>query len=355
MSIINVKKADLKTQPLFFGEGLGLQRYDTFKHKKYFDLFQNQLSFFWRPEKINLAQDQSDFKKLTESEKRIFTKNLGFQTLLDSIQTRGIPHILEHCSNLEFEACAVIWQAFEQIHSYSYTYIIKNIYPNPGEVFDSFMEDEEILQRASSVTKQYDDLINSIGNETEDDLKKKLYLTLISINILEGIRFYVSFACSFAFAELGKMEGNAKIISEIQRDEQQHLAITQNTLKILRNNPDEGFQHIVKECEDIAIQMYQDSSDEEGAWADYLFSEGGMLGLNKEILNVFRKWLTDKRMKAIGLPPIFGIDKNPINWMNIWMSSKALQVAPQEVEVESYKVDAIKQDSHEVDFGKFNF
>lgn len=355
MSIININKVDLKKQPLFFGEGMGIQRYDVFKYPKFFDLFQNQLSFFWKPEKINLSQDQADFKKLTDSEKRIFTKNLGFQTLLDSVQTRGIPNILEYCSNLELEACAVIWQAFEQIHSYSYTYIIKNIYPNPSEVFDSFMEDEEILKRASSVTKQYDNLINSISEDNEYDLKKKLYLTLVSINILEGIRFYVSFACSFAFAELGKMEGNAKIISEIQRDEQQHLAITQNLLKYLRNNPDEGFQQIVKDCEDLVIQMYSDSSEEEFGWADYLFKEGGMLGLNSEILNIFRKWLTDKRMKGIGVKPLFGVNRNPINWMNKWMSSKGVQVAPQEVEVESYKVDSLKQDGHKVDFNQFNF
>lgn len=353
MSIINTNSVNYKKQPIFFGDGLGLQRYDIFKYKQYYDSFQNQLSFFWRPEEIDISKDQGQFKELADSEKKIFTMNLGFQTLLDSIQARGIPNLLADCSLLEFEACANAWMFFEQIHSYSYTYIIKNIYANPTEVFDSFLKDEEILKRASSVTKYYDDYIDGLGS-SEIDRKTALYLTLVSINILEGIRFYVSFACSFAFAELGKMEGNAKIISLIQRDEQKHLAITQNTLNYLRKNKDEGFQEVVKECEGIVTKMYEDSAQEEIEWAKYLFEDGGMLGLNADILTLFMKWLTNKRMKGIGITPIFDeIKTNPINWMNKWMSSKAVQVAPQETELESYKVGSLKQDGEEVDLGGF--
>lgn len=352
MSIINTNKTDHTKQPLFFGEGLGLQRYDTFRYKKYYDSFLNQLSAFWRPEEVDVTNDAGQFKSLTPNEQRIFTENLGFQTLLDSVQTRGIPNLLHSCSNLEFEACANAWMFFEQIHSYSYTYIIKNIYSNPTEVFDSFSGNKDIINRVSGVTKFYDNYINSLGS-SEDEEKEALYLTLVSINILEGIRFYVSFACSFAFAERGQMEGNAKIISLIQRDEQKHLAITQNTLNHLRKEPSEGFQHIVKKCEGIVRQMYQDSANEEIEWANHLFSNGGMLGLNAEILTKFMMWLTNKRMKAIGLEPLDGTNKNPINWMNSWMNSKAVQVAPQETEIESYQIGALKQDANEADLGEF--
>ena len=269
MSIININKVDLKKQPLFFGEGMGIQRYDVFKYPKFFDLFQNQLSFFWKPEKINLSQDQADFKKLTDSEKRIFTKNLGFQTLLDSVQTRGIPNILEYCSNLELEACAVIWQAFEQIHSYSYTYIIKNVYPDPSEVFDKIMDDEEILKRARSVTQHYDDFIEYAkqwdvnGRGSTKVLKKKLYLAMANVNLLEGLRFYVSFACTFAFGELKLMEGSAKILSLIARDESQHLAVSTAIIKNWQAGDDKEMKTIAKECESEVIKMYKKCVDEE--------------------------------------------------------------------------------------------
>ncbi len=351
-NIINTQELDHTKQPLFFGEGLGLQRYDTFRYKKYYDSFLNQLSAFWRPEEIDITNDAAQFKQLPGQEKHIFTENLGFQTLLDSVQTRGIPNLLRNCSNLEFEACANAWMFFEQIHSYSYTYIIKNIYSNPSEVFDSFSQNEDIINRVSGVTKYYDKYIDSLGSSV-DEQKEALYLTLVSINILEGIRFYVSFACSFAFAERGQMEGNAKIISLIQRDEQKHLAITQNTLNYLRKEAGEGFQHIVKKCEPIVRKMYEDSANEEIQWANYLFKDGGMLGLNADILTKFMFWLTNKRMKAIGLTPLNDVNKNPLNWMNSWINSRAVQVAPQETENESYQVGAVKQDASELNLGDF--
>jgi ribonucleoside-diphosphate reductase beta chain len=351
-SIINTQELNHTKQPLFFGEGLGLQRYDTFRYKKYYDSFLNQISAFWRPEEVDITNDAAQFKQLPGQEKHIFTENLGFQTLLDSVQTRGIPNLLRNCSNLEFEACANAWMFFEQIHSYSYTYIIKNIYANPSEVFDSFSQNKDIINRVSGVTKYYDKYIDSLGSSI-DEQKEALYLTLVSINILEGIRFYVSFACSFAFAERGQMEGNAKIISLIQRDEQKHLAVTQNTLNYLRKEAGEGFQSIVKKCEPIVRKMYEDSANEEIQWANYLFKDGGMLGLNADILTKFMFWLTNKRMKAIGLTPLNDVNKNPLNWMNSWMNSRAVQVAPQETENESYQVGAVKQDASELDLGDF--
>lgn len=354
-NIINKKNVDTTKQPLFFGEGLNLQRYDKFRYKKLFDLFLQQLSFFWRPEEVDLSgKEKNDFNSLSDHEKFIFTKNLSYQILLDSIQGRGVSHLLDDCSSPELEAFARAWEFSETVHSYSYTYIIKNVYANPSQIFDQILTDKEVLKRTTSVTKYYDDLINNIDNDLNGK-KKKLYLTLVSINILEGIRFYVSFACAYALAQNKKMEGNAKIISLINRDENLHLAFTQNILKYLRENKDEGFQHIVKECEDTVVDMFSDAAKEEMDWAAYLFKDGSILGLNEKILVDYMKHLTNRRMKSLGLKPLFPDTPNPINWIQNWTESKRVQNAPQETEIESYKIGSFDQDINELDVEGFNF
>jgi ribonucleotide reductase beta subunit family protein with ferritin-like domain len=356
MSIINLNnKIDFTKEPLFFGEPLNVQRYDKFRYPQIMEFFKKQLGFFWRPEEVNLSgKEKNDYNSLSEHEKFIFTKNLSYQILLDSVQSRGIPHLLTDCSNPEVEVFAKSWEFFETIHSYSYTYVIKNVYSNPEEIFDEILNDEEVIKRTTSVTKYYDDMIDSMG-DSEYERKKKLYLTLMSINILEGIRFYVSFACSYGFAENKKMEGNAKIITMINRDENLHLGFTQTLLRIFKDNKEEGFQDIVKECEPIAIQMFKDAAKEEMNWADYLFKDGSILGLNAEILKKYMMWLTNHRMKAIGLEPVFEKTKNPINWINNWTSSKDIQNAPQETEIETYLIGAFSQDLDEGDFEEFDF
>ena len=352
--IINTDNTiDYTKIPVFFGnDGMSLQRYDKFKYPGYFELFKNQINSFWLPEEVDLSKDRLDFKNLTDNEKFIFTSNLKYQILLDSIQSRGIPNLTENLSNLEVEAFCAAWQFFETIHSYSYTFIIKNVYHSPSEVFDNILNDEEILKRTSSVTKYYNELINSIGDSVYEK-KKKLYLTLMSINILEGIRFYVSFACSYAFAQNGKMEGNAKIISLINKDENLHLGFTQKMLKDLRNREDEDFREVVKELEPVVIQMFKDAAEEEMQWADYLFKDGSMLGLNADILKKYMMFLTNMRMKSIDLEPIFEKTVNPINWINAWTNSGGVQVAPQESEIESYNKAAVKADLNETDFSDF--
>jgi ribonucleoside-diphosphate reductase beta chain len=354
--IINTDNTiDYTKIPVFFGnDGMSLQRYDKFKYPGFFELFKNQINSFWLPEEVDLSKDRLDYKSLTDNEKFIFTSNLKYQILLDSIQSRGIPNLTEDLSNLEVEAFCSAWAFFETIHSYAYTFIIKNVYHSPGEVFDNTLNDEEILKRASSVTKYYDDLINSFG-ETEYEKKKKLYLTLMSVNILEGIRFYVSFACSYAFAQNGKMEGNAKIISLINKDENLHLGFTQKMLRDLRNREDEGFQDIVRELESVVTKMFKDAAEEEMQWADYLFKDGSMLGLNADILKQYMMFLCNQRMKAIDLDPIFEKVNNPINWINAWTNSGGVQVAPQESEIESYNKAAVKSDLGETDFSDFEF
>lgn len=352
-TIINLNnKVDHTSSPMFFGkQGLGLQRYDKFKYEKLFNMFKQQLSYFWRPEEINLSRDKADFDGLSDHEKFIFTKNLGYQILLDSVQSRGISHLLEDCTSPEVEAFAKTWEFFETIHSYSYTYIIKNIYPDPSKLFDTILDDVEIIKRTSSVTKYYDELINQIPNDTDYNKKKKLYLTLVSINILEAIRFYVSFACSFCFAQNKKMEGNAKIISLISRDENLHMGFTITLLKILNTEKDEGFVKIAKDCEKTVIQMYKDAAAEEMEWANYLFKDGSMIGMNAEILTQYMKWLTNHRMKMIGLDPIFEKVANPISWITNWTDSKSVQDAPQETEISSYVSGSFKQDVGDADFG----
>lgn len=353
--IINIENVDTTKEPLFFGKGLNLQRYDRQRYKKIYDLFLQHLSFFWRPEEVSLEKERADFEKLTDHQKFIFTKNLGYQILLDSVQSRGISHLLEDCSNPELEAFAKTWEFFETLHSYSYTYIIKNVYPNPSEVFDNILTDPEIIKRTTSVTKYYDDLINSVPEDNLKDRKKKLYLTLVSINILEGIRFYVSFACSYCFAQNKTMEGNAKIISLINRDENLHLAFTQNILKYLKNEDSEGFTEIVTECQPIVEKMFKDAAEEEMEWARYLFKDGSMLGLNDEILIQYMKHLCNKRSKAVGIGNVFEETPNPILWIKNWTESKHVQVAPQETQIETYKVGSFKQDTSETDFSDFSF
>lgn len=352
-SIINTKNVDYTKTPSFFGAGLGLQRYDKFKYEKLFEMFKQQLSFFWRPEEVNISKDKGDFDSLSDHEKFIFTKNLGYQILLDSVQSRGIGHLLEDCSSPEIEAFAKTWEFFETIHSYSYTYIIKNVYPDPSALFDTILNDPEIIKRTSSVTKYYDDLIEKIPNDTLYNRKKKLYLTLVSINILEGIRFYVSFACSYCFAQNKKMEGNAKIISLINRDENIHMGFSSLLLKYLSDNEDEGFQKVVKDCEKTVIQMYKDAAEEEIEWAKYLFKDGSMIGLNAEILIQYMKWLTNNRMRMIKLEPIFDKATNPISWITNWTESKSVQVAPQETEISSYITGSFKQDVDNENFDDF--
>lgn len=340
-SIINTNTVDQTKQPLFFGESMGFQRYDNPKYNQIEELYEAQISMFWRPNEIDLTKDKSDFEGLSEQEKFIFTKNLGYQILLDSIQSRGILHLLENCSNLEFESFVELWAFFEGIHSRSYTHIIKNVYPNPSKIFDEIAMDEEVIKRASSVTKYYDDLINSIGDETLYDKKKKLYLTIVSIQILEFVRFYISFACSYYFAEQGKMIGNASIIKLINRDENIHGSLTRFLVKQLNTNEDEGFVQVAKDCEGIVKKMWEDAAKEEIEWAEYLFKDGDLMGLNVEILTEYMKYLVNLRTKMCGFGQIFPKTKNPITWINKYIESGSVQVAPQETEITSYLTNSL--------------
>ncbi len=374
MTVFNTKQVDTTKGQMFFGPPLGVQRYDKFKYPIFDRLTQTQLSFFWRPEEVSLQKDRADYQTLNETQKHIFTSNLKYQILLDSVQGRAPGMAFSpYCSLPELEGCMNIWQTMEMIHSRSYTHIIKNVYPDPSEVFDKILDDEKILARAQSVTKAYDEFIqyaqewssssmwkkDSEGSPsvewTRKDLKRKLYRAIANVYILEGIRFYVSFACSFAFGELKLLEGSAKIIGLIARDESQHMTVTQNILNKWKEGDDPDMVEIAKEEEENVYTMFKECVNEEKEWAEYLFKDGSIIGLNDKLLQNYVEWTANRRLKSIGLKAIFDtpLANNPLPWTAHWLSSKGLQVAPQETEVESYMIGSIKQDVKKDTFAGF--
>ena len=371
-STFNQEKNDPLKEPMFFGNPVNVARYDQQKFEIFEKLIEKQLSFFWRPEEIDVSKDRIDYSKMSEHERHIFISNLKYQTLLDSIQGRS-PNValLPLVSLPELETWIETWAFSETIHSRSYTHIIRNITNDPSLIFDDIVGNKDIVERAEYTSRYYDDLINyqqaynlhgegihktEVGelDVNMHDLKKKLYLCLMSVNVLEAIRFYVSFACSFAFAERELMEGNAKIIKLIARDEQLHLSSTQHMINLIRTGQDDPeMAEIAEECKQEAADMFKEGAEQEKEWAEYLFKDGSMLGLNKDILCQYVEYITDVRVKAIGIDPIFDVTKNPIPWINTWLASDTVQVAPQEVEISSYLVGQVDSEVNVEDLGDF--
>ncbi|WP_025289297.1 class Ia ribonucleoside-diphosphate reductase subunit beta [Bibersteinia trehalosi] len=365
-------KNDQLKEPMFFGQNVNVARYDQQKYEIFEKLIEKQLSFFWRPEEVDVSQDRIDYAQLPEHEKHIFISNLKYQTLLDSIQGRS-PNValLPLVSIPELETWIETWTFSETIHSRSYTHIIRNIVNDPSIVFDDIVTNEEIIKRAKDISAYYDDLIRDsqlyslygegsyqVDGKTCEvslrSLKRQLYLCMMSVNALEAIRFYVSFACSFAFAERQLMEGNAKIIKFIARDEALHLTGTQHILNIMTyGNDDPEMAEIARECRQEAYELFLSAAEQEKAWAEYLFKDGSMIGLNRDILVQYIEYITNIRMQAIGLPLPFKARSNPIPWINAWLVSDNVQVAPQEVEVSSYLVGQIDAKVDSSDFGDF--
>jgi ribonucleoside-diphosphate reductase beta chain len=369
----NQKTIDTMIEPMFFGNSVNVARYDQQKHPIFEKLIEKQISFFWRPEEVDVSKDRVDFGKLSDAEKHIFISNLKYQTLLDSIQGRS-PNIafLPIISLPELETWVETWSFFETIHSRSYTHILRNLFSDPSEIFDDIVVNAEIKRRATDISKYYDDLIfatqlfQTRGEGTYEvegenhvitmrELKKKLFLCMNSVNALEAIRFYVSFACTFAFAERELMEGNSKIIRLIARDENIHLTSTQHILNLwAKGKDDPEMAEIALECKDQAREIFLTAVNQEKEWAKYLFKDGSMLGLNEEILSSYVEFIANQRMAAIGLKPEFEIKSNPLPWMNNYLSSDNVQVAPQEVEVSSYLVSQINAEVSADDFTDFD-
>ena len=372
MSVFNSNNKQDHTKAKAFLDpsgGVTIQRYDMLKYKQFDKLTDKQLGFFWRPEEVDCHKDANDFNNITENERHIFTSNLKRQIILDSVQGRAPVEAFGPLVSIpELEAWIQTWTFSETIHSRSYTHIIRNVYSNPSKVFDEMMNIPEITDCADAISTNYDELIDlslkyqllgegkhTVNGKKVDvnlyELKKALYKTLMSVNILEGVRFYVSFACSWAFAELKKMEGNAKIIKLIARDENLHLASTQSLLKILPKD-DKDYIKIAKETEEECIQMFVDAVNQEKAWAEYLFKDGSMIGLNTQLLSDYIEWICCKRMIAVNLKcPYVVPQSNPLPWTQKWIAGADVQVAPQETEITSYVQGGVKQDVSEDTFG----
>ena len=368
----NQESNDTMNEPMFFGAPVNVARYDQQRHPIFEKLIEKQISFFWRPEEVDVSKDRMDFQKLTDAERHIFTSNLKYQTLLDSVQGRS-PNIafLPIISLPELETWVETWSFFETIHSRSYTHILRNLFTDPSEIFDDIVVNEEIKRRATDISKYYDDLIFAtqlwqtkgegeyeIDGETHvitmRELKKKLYLCMNSVNALEAIRFYVSFACTFAFAERELMEGNSKIIRLIARDENIHLTSTQHVLNLwAKGKDDPEMAEIAAECHEEAKEIFLKAVQQEKEWAHYLFKNGSMLGLNEEILSQYVEYIANHRMAAIGMGQPFDVKSNPLPWMNNYLNSDNVQVAPQETEISSYLVGQIDSEVASDDFEAF--
>lgn len=365
MSVFKKNSVPNTSRKMFLDGGVDIQRYELLKYKQFDRLTDKQLGFFWQPTEVDVMRDAKDFKELTQHEKHIFTSNLKRQILLDSVQGRS-PSIafLPLVSIPELETWVATWTFNETVHSRSYTHIIRNIYSDPSRIFDEMLEIQEIISCSHDISKYYDDLIeyanfylllgtgthrinsNGVKREVTIDLyelKKKIWLAINSVNALEGIRFYVSFACSWAFAELKKMEGNAKIIKLICRDENVHLASTQTMIKLLPQD-DADFSKIKEETADLCAKMFEEAIAQEKTWAEYLFKDGSMIGLNKQLLCDYIDWLAAKRMTAAGLKHNYRSSGNPLPWTAKWIAGSEVQVAPQEVELSSYLIGAVKMD-----------
>lgn len=365
-TVFNTNQVDIMTEPMFLGSGLGIARYDQQRHKVFEDLIEKQLSFFWRPEEVNVMMDRGQFEKLPQHQQNLFTDNLKYQSLLDSIQGRAPSAVFAPLiSDPSLDTWFQTWTFSETIHSRSYTHIMRNLFTDPAKIFDEIVLDEAIMKRAESIGVYYDAVTeahrkwlnvqercfnpNNIEiKQAKHDLMKAMYLCMHVVNALEAIRFYVSFACTFNFHKnMEIMEGNAKIMKFIARDEQLHLKGTQYQIRQwqLGTDGDEWVQ-VAKECEEEAVRIFMEVNQQEKDWAIHLFRDGGLPGLNVEILHKFIDYLTVSRMKAVGLPCSIVLESthHPIPWIREYLNSDTVQAAPQEVEISSYLVAQIDND-----------
>ena len=346
---------------MFFGEKPNLARYDELVHPIFDKLTAKQKSFFWQPEEIDLNKDIKDFKILSDAQKSIFINTISYQIVLDTIQARSPAlALLPFCTLPELEACIEWWCAMEQMHNHAYSYTLRNLFPTPAVIFDGVVVNDKIKERAERTVKYYDEFIN-LGNRYRVDeksvdmteLKRALIMCVASINALEGLSFYASFACTFAFAEQGLMEGNAKEISLIARDEALHLAITQNILKKWSSGSDDPeMAKLYVECLPEIEQLYLNIVKQEKEWCEYLFKDGSMIGLNTKILSEYVEYTAGKRMKNLGIKTSF-TTKNPIPWVDKYLNSSDVQDAPQEVDLSSYIIGGVKNDLNDTDFSNF--
>jgi ribonucleoside-diphosphate reductase beta chain len=355
---------------IFFGGPIAISRYDKVKYPWMRKLLMKQQGFLWQPEEVELSRDQKEFKTLSDNEKHIFTANLKRQILLDSVQGSEPSEVFGPIWSLpEFRSFVKKWEDFEEnIHARSYQYILENVFPDTTEVYDTIDTIPQIQECRRDIQKYYDNLkywnwrlecknkypANDISTKdyNQYEHKKALWLCLHAINALEGVRFYVSFACSWAFAELKKMEGNAKIIKLICRDENVHLAFTQQTIRALpKDDPD--FAKIKEECAPETTKIFVDVAAQEKDWAKYLFNQGSMLGLNVDLLSSFVDHRTWKCANAIGVDYPVKARENVLPWTGKWIGGAEVQIAPQETQQTQYVVGGVDNDVNKETFKGF--
>lgn len=356
MTVFNSKSVDPSSQYMFFGEKLGSARYDSMRYPIFDKLTRTQNSFFWQPEEISLTKDHADFKDLSPAERHIFTKNISYQILLDSVQERSpVLAFLPWVSCPELEPCILTWSYFEAIHARSYQYILQNVFNDPTQIFDSITEDQEIMRRAEAVTRYYDEFIDysnryKSGQGNLRQLKERFYLALVSVYALEAIRFYVSFACSFSFAQLGKMTGNGRIIKLIARDESQHMGITMNIIRnYQRGKDDPEMAEIAEQYQNQVAEIFEEVIEQERQWARYLFRDGSIIGLNEDMLCKYVEHIAGKRLRSIGVKNRYERSPNPFTWISQWLEGENTQVAPQEAEIVDYRIGSIDSNVNEAE------
>lgn len=382
-TVFNREHVDIMNEPMFLGSGLGIARYDIQRHQVFEELIEKSLSFFWRPEEISLATDRIQYLNMGDVEKRFFTENLKYQTLLDSIQGRAPSAAFGPIvSDPTLDTWLQTWTFSETIHSRSYTHIMRNCFIDPASEFDQIIDNPAIMKRAESIGQYYDDVLVKIREyedakesfsrssenefdldaysdsisyveETKRNLMESLYLCMHCVNALEAIRFYVSFACTFSFAERGLLEGNAKIMKFIARDEQLHLKGTQYIIRQWQTGVDgDEWKQIAEELEGEATKIFLDVVEQEKEWVDHLFAMGAIPNLSPEILKTYVEYLADSRMRAAGLKSPFSVRRHPLPWMRKWLNSDEVQNAAQEVEI-MYLVSQVNTDLTDDDYNRF--
>lgn len=358
MPAFNKNIFDTTKEYMFFGEELGVARYDKMRYPRFDSFVEQQHGFFWRPSEIDLSKDKYDFNnKLSVNDQKIFIENLKYQILLDSVQGRSpVSILLPLCSLPELETWIETWSAFEVVHSKSYTHIIRNVFNDPSTIFDSILETPEIIERANSVTQAYDKLERTtlqykLDGVVTDELRLDLFKCMISVYALEAIRFYVSFACSYSFNERGLMEGNSKIIKLINRDEYLHQGATHFIMtRWIRGVDDPEMTRIVHDNIHLITDMLKETAEQEMAWAKHLFKDGSVIGLNEKLLSNYVQFLTNECLGHLGLDKVYDVTSNPLPWMDKYTRSDDVQIAPQEAELSSYIVGGLDSNLDDFEF-----
>jgi ribonucleoside-diphosphate reductase beta chain len=348
-------KTDYLSRKMFLDPAgpVTIQRFEEFKYPKIANFETTARGFFWVPEEISLTKDQADFKDSSDAVKHIFTSNLLRQTALDSLQGRGPAQVFTPCVSLpELEALMYNWSFFEtNIHSRSYSHIIRNIYSVPKDVFNTIHDTKEIISMASSIGKYYDELhrlncIKELGISglTEQAHVNAIWLALNASYGLEAFRFMVSFATSLAMVENRIFIGNGNIISLILQDEILHKEWTGWIInQVVKEDP--RFARAKQECEAEVYQMYLDVIREEKHWADYLFQKGPVIGLNSNILKDFVDYTAVGALKEIGIKYQNSAPRTtPIPWFNKHTNLSNKQSALQETESTNYVVGVMGAD-----------